>query len=54
MFEVLSIQLNEFAAIVVSGGGGCSEDAEECLRNQAGRNKLLHFLKPGDISRFHS
>lgn len=53
-FEVLSIQLSEFATIVVLDGGGYSKGAEMWLKGQAGRNKLLHVLGLGEISRFHS
>lgn len=53
-FEVLSIQLNEFATIIVLDGGGYGPGAEAWLRGQAGKNKLLHVLSLGEISRFHS
>lgn len=53
-FEVLSIQLNEFPTIIVLDGGGYRPGAEQWLRGQAGKNKLLHVHSLGQISRFHS
>lgn len=53
-FEVLSIQLNEFATIIVLDGGGYGRGAESWLKGQAGKNKLLHVLSLGEISKFHS
>ncbi len=53
-FEVLSIQLNEFPTIIVLDGGGYTKGSEMWLKGQAGKNKLLHVLSLGEISRFHS
>ncbi len=53
-FEVLSIQLNEFSTIIVLDGGGYSKGAEQWIKGQAGKNKLLHVLNLGEISKFQS
>lgn len=53
-FEVLSIQMNEFATIIVLDGNGYSKGSEAWLKGQAGKNKLLYVLSLGEISRFHS
>ena len=53
-FEVLSIQLNEFATIIVLDGSDYSPGAAFWLKGQAGKNKLLHVFDLGQISRFHS
>ena len=45
---------NELAAITVSDGAEYGEGTNRCLRNQAGKNKLLHILELVHISRFHS
>ncbi len=53
-FEVLSTQLNPFPTIIVLDGGGYSPGAASWLQQQAGKDKLLHVLNLGEISRFHS
>lgn len=53
-FEVLSIHLNEFDTIIVLDGGGYSKGAEFWLKQQAGKNKVLHVFSLGEVSRFHS
>ena len=53
-FEVLSINLGEYPTIIVLDGGGYSRGAEFWLKQQAGKNKLLHVLSLGEVSRFHS
>ena len=53
-FEVLSIEKNPYATLIVLDGGGYSDGAEKWLAAQAGNGKLLHVLNLGDISRFHS
>lgn len=53
-FEVLSIEKNPYATLIVLDGGGYSDGAEKWLAAQAGNGKLLHVLDLGDIIRFHS
>lgn len=53
-FEVLSIQLSEFDTVIVLDGGGYGKGAEAWLKEQAGKNKLLHVLSLGEISKFNS
>ncbi len=53
-FELLSIQLNEFPTIIVLDGGGYGKGAEMWVKGQAGKNKLLHVLSLGGISKFCS
>ncbi len=53
-FEVLSIQMGEFDTIIVLDGGGYSSGAEQWLKGEAGKSKLLHVLSQGEISRFQS
>ena len=53
-FEVLSIQSNKFDTIVVLDGGGYSKGAETWFKGQAGKNKLIHVLSLGEISRMQS
>ena len=53
-FEVLSIEKNPYATLIVLDGGGYSDGAEKWLAAQAGSGKLLHVLDLGDICRFHS
>lgn len=53
-FEVLSIQLNEFQTIIVMDGGGYSKGAENWLKAQAGKKKLLHVMNLGEFQRFQT
>ena len=53
-FEVLSTQMNEFSTIILLDGGGYTRGAENWLRGQAGKNKLLHVFNQGDLTRFVS
>ena len=53
-FLVLSIQINEFQTIVVLDGGGYRQSAENWIKGQAGKNKLLHVYDMGDFARFAS
>lgn len=53
-FEVLSIEKNSYATLIVLDGGGYSDGAGKWLGAQAGTGKLLHVLDLGGISRFHS
>ena len=53
-FEVLTIEMNEFATIIVLDGGGYSEGSKKWLKNQVGKNNLLHVFDLGEIHRFHS
>ena len=50
-FEVLSIGNNKFETIIVLDGGGYSEGAESWLKEQAGKDNLLHVLSLGEITK---
>ena len=53
-FEVLSIKASGFETIIVLDGGGYSAGAENWLKAQAGKNKLLNVFNLGEIYRFQS
>ena len=53
-FEVLSIQVDGYPAIVLLDGGGYSSGAEQWLKVQAGKNQLKHVFNMGDFQRFAS
>ena len=53
-FEVLSIQMNEYSTIIVLDGGGYSKGAEQWLKSQAGKDKLLYVFDQGEFQRFAS
>ena len=53
-FEVLSIKMNEYKTIIVLDGGGYSKGAEQWLKAQAGKDKLLYVFDQGEFQRFAS
>jgi len=53
-FEVLSIQLNQYDTIIILDGAGYSKGAEQWLKSQAGKNKLLYVHNQGAFQRFAS
>ena len=50
-FEILSIQLDGYPAIILLDGGGYSVGAEQWLKGQAGKNQLKHVFNLGDFQR---
>ena len=53
-FEVLSIQLDGYPAIILLDGGGYTVGAAQWLKGQAGKNQLKHVFSLGDFQRFAS
>lgn len=53
-FEVLSIQLNEYKTIIILDGKGYSTGAEQWLKSQVGKDKLIYVHNQGDFQRFSS
>ncbi|MEE9302565.1 MAG: DpnII family type II restriction endonuclease [Thiotrichaceae bacterium] len=51
-FEVLSIELSEFKAIIILDGDGYSTGSKKWLQDQAGKKKLLHVMSLADFQRF--
>ena len=51
-FEVLSIDMGEYDAIIVLDGGGYSQGAEAWLRRRAGQGRLRNVFDRGEFQRF--
>ena len=53
-FLVMSIQLNEYPAIILLDGGGYSKKSKQWLLGQAGKNQLKHVFDLGEFQRYVS
>ena len=51
-FEVLSINANKYDTVIILDGGGYSPGAERWLKEQAGKDRLLEVMNPGQFQRF--
>ena len=53
-FEVLSINKNDYLTIIVLDGGGYSAGAEQWLKSQVGKSKVIHVENQGGFARLAS